>query len=161
MFFTKRSPPALYARLSPHDHTPSNNNSHLCKDSLPSFMSWVDLSTDKLALGSACHSMPVSHTLPSQNVASLIYVDGNAPRTVKPFWIQCESGTLIRPPKTHVWSQRRHLTSQRPNTALNLNKDGRHRGISLQVPTGIVFQKHVLASGLRWRTQAFPTNVVG
>lgn len=159
MFLTKRSPPALCARLSPHDHTPSQNNSHFCKNRLPSLISWVHLSTDNLALSSACHSMP------SQNVASVICVDGNAPRTVKPFWIQCESGTLIRPLKTHVWSQQRHLTRHltrpRSNTALSWNKDGRYRGNNLQVSSRIMVQKHILASGLGWRTQATSISLVG
>lgn len=161
MFFTKRSPPVQYAGLLPHGYTPSHSNSQFCKDRISSFISCVDLSTEKLGLGSACHSRPVSHSVPSQNVASVICVDGNAPRSVKPFWIQCESGTSIQPLKTHVWSQRRHLTSHRSNTALSLNKDERDRGTSIQVPNGIIFQKHVLASGLRWWAQAFSTSVVG
>lgn len=161
MFFPKRSLPVLHARLSPHGQTPGHNNSPFCNDRFPGFTSGVQLFARKPHLVRTRHSMSISNAMPSSNVVSIIRVVGNTPRNLKPFWNQCESGTLIQPLKAHVWSQRRHIISTTLNTVHSLNKHGRDQGVSTQVPTKIIYRKNVLRSGLGWRARLFSTNVVG
>ena len=151
----------LQARLSPHDQTPGHNNNQFCKNKFPRSTSCVDISTDKLGRASACHSMPVAHAVPSQNVASVICVVGNTSRKMKLFKIQCESGTLIRPLKAHVWSQRRRITNHGSNTAQNSIQDGRDWGIQIQVLGRNIFQQNIMGSRLRGWTRDLSTNVVG
>lgn len=161
MFFTKRTLPVLPARLSPHNQTPGHNNNTFCKDRLPRPNSYVDSSTKNLDPDSACHSIPISIAVPSQYVTSVTSINGNNPRDLELFWNQCESGTLTQPLKAHVWSQRRHVTSNTSNTPHSLGKDGGYLGNSTRLSPRIICQKHVLGSGLRWRVRAFSTNLVG
>ena len=161
MFFTKRSLPALNACLSPHGRARCHHNKPLCKDGFPRLNSCVDHDTENLDLGSAWRSLHISNTIPSQYAMFITRVNRNPPRALKLFLNQCESGTLIQPLKAHVWSQRRHVTSNTLDTALNLSKDGRDHSISIPLHARIKSRKRILGSGLRWRVRDFSTKLVG